>query len=273
MRTRHTSATVAAAGLVLAMLLGGCAAGAAEPPEAPSIPSVDPLTSQAPSAQAEPADSEPVTVAGPASGSAGEGGVGEPSSDDWSADPIGEEAPEPASHETAWSFETQNGTMRMTVPADWTLTDLSASAINHDSQQQWNNLLRLTSPGGVQLQYYDGYGSDVGPWFDDFEVVETQETASGQLAIAYWGQAGETISADVILGGLTDDGRPADFVRLPDIIRNHTMGIAAGADWGGIQQFGTRAAAEEFLASDAAQQALDVIASVELIPVPQYEMP
>lgn len=60
---------------------------------------------------------------------------------------------------------------------------------------------------------------------------------------------------------------------LPGILRNHMMGIAAGADGGGSRQFGTRAAAEDFLASDAAQQALEVIASVELLPVPQYEMP
>lgn len=148
-----------------------------------------------------------------------------------------------------------------------------AALSNHDGRQQWDNVLRLASPDGLQLQYYDGYGSDAGPWWDDYEVVETRETASGQLAIAYWRQAEDLLTAHVILGGLTDAGWPVDLVMLPGILRNHGMRIAVGADGGGTRQFGTRAAAEDFLASDAAQLALEVIAGVELIPVPPYEMP
>ncbi|GEK81336.1 hypothetical protein [Agrococcus baldri] len=277
MLTRPTARTLAlsAGGVAMVVVLVGCAgAGAgAEQPQAPAMPTAEAAAPE----RTEPvaagpttetaANDEPTTVTPPASD------VGDDAADAAEGDEAGRSGPPFVQHEEElWTFETQNGTMRVVLPADWSVADTSTSLMNHDGEDQWNNFLVLTAPDGTVLRYYDGYGDDVGAAWEEFEVVEQRATASGQLAIAYWGAVGDRVTADVILGGLADSGEPLDQVWHERVGRNHMMGLST-ADGGGLYWFDSVAEAEAFLASDAAQQALDVLETVELLPVDQYAMP
>lgn len=188
------------------------------------------------------------------------------------ADEAARDAPPDSDDISSTALLTQNGTMRLSVPTGWSVADSSGEAQNYAGQQQWSNVLLLTAPDGTALRYYDGYGDAATARWLDFEVVEARETPSDHLAIAYWRQSTTGVSADVVLGWLGPGGQPMEHTMHDGIGRTHAMGIGSALETGS-PRFTSVEEARSFLAGPGAQAALDVIATVELLPVPQYAMP
>lgn len=166
---------------------------------------------------------------------------------------------------------TRNGTMSVELPNGWSIDDRSTFFENYDEHQQWSNLLLLTAPTGVTIGYYDGSGDATDGRWEHFEVVESIETPSGHLAIAFWRQTDSGVTADVILGSLGIGGQPLDHVMHSGIGRTHAMGVGLGS--GAAPRFPSVESARAFLDSAVAQEALSIIATVDLLPVPQYAIP
>lgn len=169
------------------------------------------------------------------------------------------------------TFETQNGTLRVELPNGWIVDDASTALENYDQQMQWSNILTLQAPNGTTLRYYDGFGDATDSGWGDYEVVQTQETPTGQWAIAYWRETILGVTADVVLGTIDESGQPLEHFMFDGTGRTHVMGMVPGNEVD--QQFETEAEAEAFLASPAVQEAFAIVASVRLHPVPQYAMP
>lgn len=170
------------------------------------------------------------------------------------------------------AFITQNGTMRLRLPDGWTVADSSTQGQNYAGQPQWSNVLLLTSPYAPALRYYDGHGEATATRWLDFEVVDVRETPSGHLAIAYWRETANGVIADVVLGWLGPSGQPMEHTMLSGIGRTHAMGMRFALE-SGPPRFQSADAARAFLAAPPAQEALALIATVELLPVPQGAMP
>ncbi|GEK81335.1 hypothetical protein [Agrococcus baldri] len=191
------------------------------------------------------------------------------------ADAAAEPAP-PAASDEAQQFTTQNGTMRIALPAGWSVDDESRAEPGDDGQLRWQNLVTFTAPDGTALFYYDGTGSDTGIPLHDWGVTERAEGRQGLEAVGWWQQTDHGISADVML---TDpaagdpDAPPAGVVTHEGIERNHVLRMSADAGGTPIPQFASTAEAEQWLAGRAPQQALAVISSAELLPVPGDALP
>ncbi|SDR99534.1 hypothetical protein [Agrococcus carbonis] len=170
------------------------------------------------------------------------------------------------------TFETQNGTMRVTLPAGWSARDRSGEVTNHDGRTQWDNHVRFTGPDGTQVRYYDGYASDVGA-LDAWGEVERIEMADGLAAVAWWEQREGGVVARVALTSQTEGSPPFPWAQLDGVNRNHSAMLLTSDEPGGERLFGSVAAAERFLESAPARAALEVIAAIELVPVDQYAMP
>ncbi|MCH1881887.1 hypothetical protein [Agrococcus sp. ARC_14] len=267
--TRRAGATLAI--LTTAALLAACAQAAPQAPAAPTPTAAEQTPSAeqtpTPSATAEPtaappADDESVTVTPPAS---------DPADAGESDEVVTPEPPTMLIEDEPWVFETQNGTMRIDVPAEWTVTDSSAEVVNHDGRVQWDNGLRLESPEGLALHYYDGYGSDVGV-VSEWSIVDRIEVAEGIEVIAWWDQWDAEVGAVLALASTTEDGRPYPHAQLDGVNRNHQAWLI-DSELGPHMRFDSTAEAEAFLRGDRAQEAMQVLSTIELLPVDQYAMP
>lgn len=97
--------------------------------------------------------------------------------------------PTAAPSETAGQvFETQNGTMRLPLPDGWTVDDQSRLGTDLSGRPQWENSIGFRSPGGTELQYYDGFGALAGFHRTEFGVVEqrTTDIGHGIAAMSWW---------------------------------------------------------------------------------------
>ena len=184
--------------------------------------------------------------------------------------------PSAPSEPDASVFTTQNGTMRLLLPAGWEVEDASGAMLNHDGLEQWSNSLTFVSPSGVALFYYDGHGGDVGAVLEDWAVVEDLPLQDGLGVVGWWQQTELGIAADVMLTARPHDGwtsAPTGMFQHEGIPRIHAMRMAGGADDGATPRFETVEQAEAWLAGPEAQEAIAVMSTVELLPVPQYAMP
>jgi hypothetical protein len=170
------------------------------------------------------------------------------------------------------TFETQNGTMRVALPAGWSVRDTSGEVTNHDGRTQWDNSVRFTSPDGTAVSYYDGYGSDVGA-IDTWGEVERIEMADGLAAVTWWEQREGGVVARIALTSQPEGSPPFPWAQLDGVNRNHSAMLRTSDEPGDERLFASVAEAERFLAGAPAQAALELIAAIELEPVDQYAMP
>lgn len=183
---------------------------------------------------------------------------------------------DPIADDQAQQFTTQNGTMRLELPSGWSVTDDGSAQPNHESELRWQNVLTLTAPDGKGLFYYDGSGSDTGMPVLDWGYVDAVGGPGGLAAVSWWQQNDRGYAADVML---TEPARnlpgdpPAGVVAHEGIERNHVMRLSADTGGAPLPQFGSAEEAQAWLSGPAAQQALAVISSVELLPVPGDAMP
>ncbi|WP_405219104.1 hypothetical protein [Agrococcus sp. Ld7] len=181
----------------------------------------------------------------------------------------------PASSEPSGNvFQTQNGTMRLPVPAGWIVDDQSRLSADHSGQPWWENAIDFTSPDGTLLTYYDGFGSNVGLTRTDFGVVEERpmDVADGVAARSWWAHdSGRYFVHAAVATAASAGTEPVPEFVLPGVERNHTFTMLLLGD---DQPFvGSQAEAEQLLGSAAVVAALDVMAELELTAVDPTTMP
>lgn len=188
-------------------------------------------------------------------------------------------APAPSTTPTAQpeeqSFETQNGTMRIRIPADWTVEDDgSGLVVNHDSRQQWDNAVRFTAPSGERLAYYDGYMSDTGVASAEHGVVDERPIADGVVATAWW-ERYEDGPYRAFVSLQTGQGVPtaSTLVRSGEANRGHSLVLWSDATGYDAPTYATEAEAEAALSTPEVQRALDIMSTLELTGVDQYALP
>lgn len=184
--------------------------------------------------------------------------------------------PQPAPGETTGQlFETQNGTMRLRLPEGWTVSDLSRVSTDHrNGQVWWENSIAFTSPGGTEVDYYDGYGGNVGWIQTDFAIVHEIPTdiASDVAAMSWWVHASDRYF--VYAGMATHSGQgtePIPEFVMPGVERNHHFTVRLGEE--SSPYVASQAEAEALLRSAEVVQALELIATVELTGVDPSSMP
>ncbi|GAA3608250.1 hypothetical protein [Agrococcus terreus] len=199
-----------------------------------------------------------------------------------SAAPSGTPTAAPASTPTATptatpeeqSFETQNGTMRIRIPAGWTVEDRSGLVVNHDGRQQWDNAVRFTAPTGEVLGYYDGYMSDTGVASTEHGVVDERPIADGVVATAWW-ERYEDGPYRAFVSLQPGQGAPAAsaLVGAGDANRGHSLILRSDVIGYDAPSYASQAEAEAALSTPEVQRALDIMSTLELTGVDQYAMP
>ncbi len=234
MRATPSRLLATTAVVALAAMLGACAQPQPEATTAPDRPQSTPSASATPT-------TEPIATKPTATERAGTG-VATP----------------PATVELV-DFETQNGTMRMRIPADWTVENNSAIAVQGDGHQGWNNELWFAAPDGGGIGYSDGHWDSVGAAAIETVVTEQIPVGSGLSAAAWW-QRYEGDSYGVGVAIVPSLEEPSHVFRLGDGSRLRSLAFHHP----GVEQaFASREAAEAYLSSPSVALALDVMATVE----------
>lgn len=172
-------------------------------------------------------------------------------------------------------FETQNGTMRLLVPDGWTISDQSRRSTDHrNGQDWWENSVGFTSPDGLELDYYDGYGGNAGFIRTDFAIVEEipTEIASDIAAMSWWVHDYDLYSVHAGMATHSGEGtEPIPEFVMPGVERNHTFTVVLSEE--GDPSVATQAEAEALLRGADIAEALELIASVELTGVDPSALP
>lgn len=242
-RTRTAARVGAGIGalLVTGVIVASCALAAADPSSAPT-PSAPPTPTTAPATPE--ASSQTIPDASPTPTATGQ-------------------TPVVTTDDEPWQYELPDGTMRLTLPAGWTAAETQFEQAEDNVQLESIRVV-FTSPSGTELTFNNRSGDDAALEWRDFAVVEQRETPSGLQAIAYWGDFGYGITAGVVFGGLTAADAPYGTPVDEDTMRQFML-MLDGESVGAPESFDSVAEAEEFLAGSAAQEALDVIETVELL--------
>lgn len=241
----HARATAVAALLAAGIVLVGCTP---TPPNAPSASDGEPTPSATSAAPSPTASATPSATA--------------------TATPTATEAEERL-------FETQNGTMRLRLPEGWTVSDQSRlSTDGRSGQVWWENMIGFTSPGGLELDYYDGFGGNAGFIRTDFAIVEElpSEIASDVAAMSWWVHDFDRYF--VYAGMATHSGEgtePIPEFVLPGVERNHHFTVVLSDE--SDPAVATQAEAEELLGGADIAEALELIAAVQLTGVDPSALP
>ncbi|MGY3127307.1 hypothetical protein ACVWW9_000806 [Agrococcus sp. UYP33] len=224
--------------VVATFTLGACAQ--AEEASAPLLPETAPSETASPAPTPSPTgESEPATT-----------GTATPPQ---SAQPAAVEA---APAEMV-DFETQNGTLQLQVPSNWTVEDTSTIAMQGSGRQGWNNEVVFSPPTGGSLQYSDGYWGDTGPATIETRIVERIAIDRGLFAAAWWDRhEGGRYSVSVSIVG--DVSEPFHMFHVGEGKRLHGMGFFHPDAQDG---FDSRDAAEAYIGGPEVALALDVMAS------------
>lgn len=154
-------------------------------------------------------------------------------------------------------FETRNGTMRLQIPAAWTVDDSSTVALGYDGFQRWDNSVSFTDPDGGHIWYSDGGADDVGAAASEQHVVERIDIGGGLAATAWWERYGDDAYRAVV--AVVGEAAPtSDSFMIDGSPRRHFL-VFEHPDAG--EAFPGRDAAEAYLKSQAVTLALDVLAT------------
>ncbi len=249
-RTRPTARVVGAAvAIAVGMTLAGCGPAAPDAPSATTSRPTPTGTSATPTPTAS-ASPTPTASAAPS--------------------PTGTPRPTEATGQT---FETQNGTMRVQLPAGWTVDDGSRLTEDFEGDPWWENSVGFTSPSGTELAYYDGFGDSAGFFRTDFGVVEERALdLDGVAAMSWWvHDSGRWFVHAAVARPPREGLEPIPLFGLPDIDRTHTFTMLLLDD--DQAAVGSRAEAEQLLGSAAVVEALDVMATLELTGVDPSTLP
>lgn len=220
--------------VALAAMLGACAQSAPATTSAPEHPR------PTPSASASAAPSSTPTTAPAASGAPG---VATP----------------PASAVELVDFETRNGSMRIQVPASWSVADTSEAVVDYEGRWRWDNQVTFTAEDGSRLWYWDGAPDNVGA-VSEQRVVERVEMGSGLAAAAWWDRFDDS-TYHTTVAVVSGEPPHSDAFMVDGAPRLHFLTYGPGEE---ERRFASREAAEEYLRSDAVALALDVMATVQI---------
>lgn len=150
-------------------------------------------------------------------------------------------------HEDAWTFTSHDGAMRVDLPGGWTAAETVLGEHVPGEQTLGTTFVTFLSPTGTRLECSDRSGDDAAIEFLQREEVEQRSTPTGQTALAWWGETEMGVRAYVSLTEHRTD-------------RSFSMWLAD------VPEVDSAAAAREFLARPEVQEALGVMATVELEP-------
>ncbi|MGM1030667.1 MAG: hypothetical protein ACQEWM_12485 [Actinomycetota bacterium] len=234
MRTSPSRLLTTAAIVAVATMLGACAQPEPQETTAPDRPQSTPAVSATPSASA-PSSAPAATAVAGAPGTA-----------------------TPQASVELVDLETQNGSMRMRIPAGWVVDD-SSRVRTISERQGWSNEISIAVPDGGVLTYVDGLWGDAGAAPLEIQVVEQIPIGHGLAAAAWWEHFGEG-SHSVGVGIIETASEPYRAFHLDDHPRLYSLNYYDEAFHDG---FDSQAAAEDYLASDLIGLVLDAMATVE----------
>lgn len=220
----------AALAVLLATVLAACSPPS-EPIETPVV------TSQAPLVSSPPATTAASTTPTP-------------------APPI---SPPSTSHV---DFTTQNGSMRLRIPADWTVDDDSGIMRAFNGVPYWRNDITFSSPDGVRLTYFDDH-YEIDPGFTgppESNIVERRALGAGLAAAVWWEQNSDgTLMPSV---AVTHASGAPGLLFIPEQAPS-IQSLMLDVDEAALS-LPDRAALDAFFDSDQVRGALDVLETFAL---------
>lgn len=171
------------------------------------------------------------------------------------------------------TFTTQNGTASFELPAGWTVEDTSAlqPQSNHGGPIWQNSVALLDEDGERRATYGDGYGDDVGA-ADDTGVVQSIAMAHGLHAAAWWSSTLEGTSWTATATVVHDLDSPWTSVMPEGFDRLHSFS-AELSDVPECSSVVDEASAVACLEAPGVTEALELLATLELDPLPWDAMP
>ncbi|SDH38959.1 hypothetical protein [Agrococcus jejuensis] len=189
-----------------------------------------------------------------------------------SATPTPSASPEPTPEPTR--FTTRNGTASFEVPAGWTVEDTSAlqPRSNHGGPI-WQNSVALVDEDGVRrAAYLDGYGDDVRA-ASELGDVRSIPAADGLHAAVWWTSPVDgSGSVWMETGVVADPAAPFSTVVPEGFDRLHTF-VATLTNVPECASVVDRATATACLDAPGTTEALELLATLELEPLPWDAMP
>lgn len=162
--------------------------------------------------------------------------------------------PGAVSSDEPWRFATHDGAVAVDLPAGWSAAETVRGEPAGAAYTLGTDFVTFRSPSGTRLELSDRSGDDAAIAYERFAEVERRTAPNGQVAVAWWGEAGGAITAGVRLaaadGSLVRDASGRTFqLWLAD-----------------VPPLGSAAEAEGFLAGPQAQEALAVLATTVVQP-------
>lgn len=223
------------------------------PAEAPSTTAPDPTPSQS-------EDETAVWVAGPASEAETE------TETEASAEPV---VAEPVALDS--TFETADGAMRLRMPMLWEIGDYGWLQTGGHEMLDWRNSVTISSPDGAAvIGYSDAPAAGEPQRTDDGEwgIVERRPVGDDLEAVAWWRAFDGYAMANVALAPRSDeDAMPGWAFESNGLQRSITASITDGTAPRSQQE------AIALLRSEAAQTALSILETVELVDVGAQSFP
>ncbi len=180
-------------------------------------------------------------------------------------------SPEPTPEPT--TFTTQNGTASFLLPDGWTVEDTSETDLvtNHGGPAWQNWLTLLDADGTPRAHYGDGYADDVGA-VAQTGTVQSIAMTSGLHAAAWWSTSGEGDDWHVDAAVVADVTSPNRTVVPEGFDRLHSFSadLAAVPECASVTD---EASAVACLEAPGTTEALELLATLELEPLPWDAMP
>lgn len=178
-----------------------------------------------------------------------------------------EPTPEPT------TFTTQNGTASFELPAGWTVEDTSVldPQSNHGGPIWRNSVTLLDAHGQRRATYADGYGDDVGA-AEDRGVVQSIPMSHDLHAAAWWASTLDGTSWTATATVVQDLDAPWTSVLPEGFDRLHSFS-AALSEVPECALVVDEATAVACLEAPGTTEALELLATLELEPLPWDAMP
>lgn len=188
-----------------------------------------------------------------------------------SATPSPTASPEPTPEPT--TFTTQNGTASFALPHGWTVEDTSEldPLSNHGGPVWLNSVALLDAHGTPRAHYGDGYADDVGA-AGPTGTVQSIAMVDGLHAAAWWSTSGEGDDWHVDAAVVADVASPNRTVVPEGFDRLHSFSadLAAVPECASVTD---EASAVACLEAAGTTEALELLATLELEPLPWDAMP
>lgn len=175
-------------------------------------------------------------------------------------------------------FTTQDGSATITLPADWSVVDVSGESDWHGTSV-WHNDVELWDPEGVHRMHFTQTVPDLDAWVEveDVVILDERPVAEGLSAVSWYGTHPHGIVGYIGLADMRGEVpghypfTSADRITMFSTNLHELPGCDVTFDDRGAT-FASAAEAESCLTSERAEESLAVVASLQLHEeIPPYE--